>query len=307
MDIKELKTKVLNNSLDDKILVLRYQDNNFLCNQYIDQICKNKNKTRVEIESLDEINHKSNFDIFESQDNNLYVLQIKKLDKNVNLDATNIIIVCQEVDSDINIDFIEMPKLLNWQIEDYMKVKCPGLNENEIKWLCTNANYDIYRLNNEALKLELFNPQMQTIIFTNINNENGYCDINNLNIFNFTTALIKKDLNTLNAILKDIEYIDIEGTGLVTILIKNIKNIIDIQFNPKATPTSLNMSDKQFNFVKYNVGKYTGTQLIKMYEFLTGIDYKLKSGLLQFDFDTKQNNLKLVDYVTVNILTIMYN
>ena len=113
MDIKELKTKILNNSLDDKILVLRYQDNNFLCNQYIDQICKNKNKTRVEIESLDEINHKSNFDIFESEDNNLYVLQIKKLDKNVNLDATSIIIVCQEVDSDVNIDFIEMPKLLN--------------------------------------------------------------------------------------------------------------------------------------------------------------------------------------------------
>ena len=32
MDTKELKNKILNNTLDDSVLVMKYSDNKFLCN-----------------------------------------------------------------------------------------------------------------------------------------------------------------------------------------------------------------------------------------------------------------------------------
>lgn len=303
MDTKELKNKILNNTLDDSVLVMKYSDNKFLCNQYINEICKIKNKIKCVIESLDDINNDS--DIFGYEDNNLYIYYIKKLEGNVNI-KSNLIIVCEEVEN-CNLDYVDMTKVLNWQIEEFVKMRCSGLNETEIKWLCSITNYDIFRLNNECSKLEIFPPASQRLIFNQINNENGYCDLNNLNIFNFTTALLKKDKETLNNILSNIQYIDIEGTGLVTILINNIKNIINVQFNPKATAEMLGMNPKQYNAVRYSVGKFTSNQLIKMYEFLLGIDYELKTGNLQLDADNRINNAKLVDYITINMFNLMLN
>ena len=64
------------------------------------------------------------------------------------------------------------------------------------------------------------------------------------------------------------------------------------------------MPPKQFAAVKYSVGKYTNSQLIKMFKFLTSLDLKLKSGNLQFNNNSRDNNDILVDYVTVNILRL---
>ena len=304
MDIKELKKRIVDNTLDDTVLILKYQDNKYLCYHYIDNICKNKGLQKAYIDSLSEINNKDN--LFEEESKYLYVLDVEKLTENVDPELKNVIIVCKEVPDNLTIDYIDITKLVSWQIEDYVKLRLPGLDDKERKWLCEVCKYDIYRLDNECIKLEIFNTAGQKMIFKEINQENGYVDLNPLTIFNFTNALLKKDYNSLKMILSDLENIDVEATGVVTIMIKQLKNIIDVQLNPKNTAATLGVTPKQFNFIKYNVGKFKDSQLINMFEFLTDIDYRLKTGQLTLDEtnDILTRNNKLVDYITINLLNL---
>lgn len=304
MDIKELKTKIVNNSISDDVLILKYSDNKFLCYHYIDNICKNKGLEKIYINSISDINNKDN--LFEEENKYLYILDVEKLTENVDPELKNIVIVCKSLPEDLKVDYVDITKLISWQIEDFVQMRLSGLDEKQVKWLCEITKYDIYRLDKECSKLELFNQPLQKVIFKEINNENGYLDLNPTTIFNFTNALMKKDLNSIKMILSDLENIDIEATGLVTIMIKQIKNLIDIQINPKNTASSLGMTPKQYNAIKYNVGKFKNDQLINMFEFLTEIDYRLKSGELSLDetSDGSVRNHKLIDYITLRLLNL---
>jgi hypothetical protein len=64
------------------------------------------------------------------------------------------------------------------------------------------------------------------------------------------------------------------------------------------------MNPKQFNAIRYNCGKYTAEELINIFEFLTTLDMRLKSGDYQFKNDVKENNAKFVEYITMNILAL---
>ena len=92
------------------------------------------------------------------------------------------------------------------------------------------------------------------------------------------------------------DNIDIEGVGLVTILRKNVLNIMSIQMNAKATPESTGMTPKQFNAVRYSCGKIKDDKLIEMLQFLNSIDYRLKSGNLTL------SNSRMIDYILCNVL-----
>ena len=54
------------------------------------------------------------------------------------------------------------------------------------------------------------------------------------------------------------------------------------------------MPEKQFKAIKYNCGRFTNEELVKIYELLTSIDIKLKTGLI--------DNKIIVDYLLSKIL-----
>lgn len=302
MDIKQLKSNIESHNLTDAPLVLKYQDNKYLCDQYIKEICKIRNLTPIYINSMADITQDD--DLFDTEPTNLYIYDVDKLQENITDADVNVVVICKSVPSNLSVDYVEMPKLIGWQIEDFVKMRLPGLSMDQVKWLCEIAKYDIFRLHNECCKLEIFTEAMQKIIFDQMNQENAYCDLNSLTIFNFTNAVMKKDLNTIHAVLSDLKYIDIEGSGLITIFHSQFKKVIDIQFNPKATAESLGMNPKQYNAIKYNVGKFTNSQLINIYKFITELDSRLKAGEFQFKLDNRENNAKFVEYITLNILAL---
>ena len=76
-----------------------------------------------------------------------------------------------------------------------------------------------------------------------MNAENAYCDLNNLNIFNFTTAIVNKDYRTISEILENISYIDIEPVGVCSSLLKQYRALIDVKFSNQWN-MSLNCSEK---------------------------------------------------------------
>lgn len=281
----------------------KYDAFHFLCEHYVSEIAKAKNKPLVKFYQEQDF-----FDVLNSfeglEDSYQYVLYKDILDK---LPADkeylkNLIIVTARPAEDI--DVVEMPDVLEWQIEDYAKSRLPGLNKKKVEWLCQITKYDIHRLNNEIKKISLFNKASQDLIFDSINNENGYIDLNPANIYDLSNAIMKKDINKLKDLLEEIEYVDIEGTGLVTILRQQFLKLINIQTNPHATYENLGMSYGQFKAISANKGIYSNQQLIDNYEFLSGIDYKLKSGQLTFNSGEGawMDNMRFVDYIICNIL-----
>lgn len=302
MDIRELKNKIETKTITDDPLILKYEDNSFICDQYANAIADIRNLKTLRINSLSDITNDE--DMFGTAVEYLYIYDVEKLQENVTAEDKNLIVICKNLPDNLTIDYIDIPKIIPWQIEDYVKMRLPGLNENQIKWLCDISKYDIYRLNNECKKLEIFTPATQDLVFGQLNNENAYCDLNSLTIFNFTNAVMKKDLNVIHNVLTDLKYIDIEGSGLITIFHSQFKRLIDIQFNPRATAESLGMNPKQFNAIKYNVGRFTNDQLVNIFEFITGLDQRLKSGDFQFKLDNRENNNKFVEYITLNILAL---
>ena len=302
MDIVELKRNIESNSISNAPLIFKYQDNKYLAYQYASEIAKKRGLSKLYINSLSEIARDDL--MFDSTPAYLYIYDTENFSEDLIEEDTDVIVICSKVSENVKIDYIEFPKPLAWQVEDFVKMRLPGLNELQIKWLCEISKHDIFRLDNECKKLEIFSDAEQRIIFDMINEDNGFSDMNSLTIFNFSNAVIKKDIPTIQAVLSDLKNIDIEGTGLITIFHKQFKNIIDIQLNPKATAQSLSMTPKQFNAIKYNCGKYSDSQLIKIFTFITDLDRRLKLGEFQFTNGNRENNAKFVEYITLNILDI---
>lgn len=304
MDIREVKTKIEDNTITNDPLIFLYSDCKFICYQYIDTICKNKGLTKLNISSLSEMTSDDDF-FGDGTSSYLYVYDVDKLTENVTEDNKNLIVITKSVPKNLSIDYTEIPKLVAWQVEDYMKMRLPGLAELQIKWLCEIAKFDPFRLNNEADKLAIFPPASQGVVFDELNQENAYCDLNNLTIFNFTNAVMKKNLVTIHDVLADLKYIDIEGTGLITIFHNQFKHVIDIQLNPRSTAASLGMNPKQYNAIRYGCcGKYTPSQLINIYDFITSLDARLKNGEFQFKLDNRENNAKFIVYITMHIIEL---
>ena len=296
MDIKELKNKIETNTLSDNVLILKYEDNKFLANQYIDAICKNKQATKTIINSINDINF--NDDIFGVNEPQIYVLDVEELKEYPTDDYTNLIVICKKLPDNLSVDFVNILKLVNWQIEDYVKVRVPGLEEKEIQWLCNVCQYDVYRLDQECKKLECFLPPNQKFMFNEINNDNGYCDLNDLGIFDLTDAIIKLEKDKINNILHNRMFIDLEPAGLITILTANYKKLISVYYS-NMWNSSLSVSEKQYNYYKKMIcSKYKKKDsLANILECLTEIDYKLKSGILDY------NNI--IDYIICNIFSFI--
>ena len=282
MELRELKNKILaQEALSFPLLFINY-DNDYLIKSYVKKIAENNSLTIKEIESIKEM-----VDIESGMFKEVDYLYIYKLNKDDNLSKEQLkdykIILISDTDrKDSNIEKVVFNKLENWQIEAYVQALLPGLDSQEVSWLCKNAKYDIWRLDNEASKLNIFDKKDQSKILMAINDDNGYVDLNELTIFNLSNAIMNKDMLSIKKVVEDIDNIDVEGTGLVTILLKNFLNIINIQTNSKATAQSLGMSEKQFRYLQYNqCNKYSNEELFNIYNFLTDIDYKLKSGLLE--------------------------
>lgn len=282
MELRELKNKILaQEALSFPLLFINY-DNDYLIKSYVKKIAENNSLTIKEIESIKEM-----VDIESGMFKEVEYLYIYKLNKDDNLSKEQLrdykIILISDTDiKDSDIEKVVFNKLENWQIEAYVQALLPGLDNQEASWLCKNAKYDIWRLDNEASKLNIFDKKDQSKILMAINDDNGYVDLNELTIFNLSNAIMNRDMLGIKKVVEDIDNIDVEGTGLVTILLKNFLNIINIQTNSKATAQSLGMSEKQFRYLQYNqCNKYSNEELFNIYNFLTDIDYKLKSGLLE--------------------------
>ena len=157
-----------------------------------------------------------------------------------------------------------------------------------------NCNNDVNRLYQEMQKLNIFSEKERIHLFEEMAEDGAFNDLSSNTIFNFTNAVLKKDITSLKAIYEEIENIDVNDFGLLTILYNNFLNVISIQLGINPTAESLGMKWGQFNALKHSCGYYSSNQLITIFKVLTDMDRKVKSG----EFPT--NIMR--DYMILSIL-----
>lgn len=298
MELKEFKDKLLNNKNIPLPLIINAYNNNFLVSTYICAVAKNMHLNIKYAHSLNEIN-----DIVSSMfyDNDLlFVLKANKEDifRIEDIKSKNIIILYEEKanETDEKIEKINFCKMEDWMVEEYAFKLLPGLEKEKIKWLCKICNYNVERVHLECQKINIFEKEKQSSIFDKIINEEGYSDLSCNTLFDFNNAIIKKDILGIKKSMKELEATGIESFSLISILIKNFSNIINIQMGKNVNADKLGLSEKQFKVFYYNCNKFNNNKLIFIYKFLNSIDYKLKSGFLNIE------NSNLIQYILNNII-----
>lgn len=277
LDLVNVKSEIENNTFDKKLFICisKYISSDFIFYQYLHTYA-NKNNLEIQvIEDLDQIIG-SIFSIID--DNILYVFYGDKVNYIPNTNF-RLWIRCKSLSKEIkdnyDLNILELIKLEDWQIKDYISTKNKiSLDESDE---LIKTYKDLYKLDIESSKL-LNNK------FNDIKDQLFYEDNNN--IFDLVNALVKRDSNTL----KNINTSNIDPFGFTALLNKNFKQVIDIQLAKNATAESLGISGKQFWAIKnYSCGRYSRDELLYLYKFLNSIDLKIKTGNLDTSI--------IVDYI----------
>lgn len=325
MNIKELKSHIEKNTLDNTMLVFKYTDNDFVATQYYRQIAISKHLLIDTIDFSEEDDDILNIvhsivlekeDIFGFNDysDTLRILRVDEFNTDTDklMDIENLIIICTKINKNVssiyNERIIEFPALEDWQVKDYIASMVSGINNKQTEWLFNSCRNDIkniedktnsyvYRIQNEIDKLSIFSEKERPIRFNDFINDGVYGDLNQSNAFNFINALMKKDFTTIRTLYKSLEDMGLNGMGFAALLYNNLKNVITVQLTPKATPENCNMKSGQFWAIKNNVvDYYDKNQLLRIFDIVTNIEYLVMENYISVD--------SIIDYIMVKMLTI---
>ena len=304
MTLQELKNAIETKSLPNELLIFK-STNPFLVNHYIEQIAKLRN---VEISYIDELTSLLySFDCFFNEtflenDSNLRVYKEDIfLCPNLSItDLTNLIIVVnkfqdKEQEGFLKSYIIEFPELEDWQWKDYVYSCLEGVDQDEVDWFYSLCK-DRFRAQTELDKVGIFKQEERKYLFKDLIRDGLLDDLSSYNIFNFSTALMNKNLITLGNIYKEFERADIEPYGLLTILKKNFKNLLMVQLTANPTPENTGLEGKQLYAIKKQPKVFSPDQLIEIYSFLCDLDRQIKEGELPTTI--------LVDYIVIKILSM---
>lgn len=283
MTLQELKQSLETNTFKPTTMILVSEDK-FIPLQYVEEIKKQYNI--LYIESLQELVPDEN-DIFGdfteiSSDIIIFNTELVDFSDEILFNKDNVIVITNKIDKSSKKFYgdmvIEVPKLVDWQIKDMVYSFGKGVDSKYLDWLIHNCNGNVNRLYQEMAKLFIFSESERTHLFEEMIEDGAFDDLSANTIFNFTNAILKKDYSRLKLIYEEIDNIDINDFGLLTILYNNFLNVINIQMGVNPTPESLGMSWGQFNAIKHNCGYYSAVQLINILKLISDMDRRIKSG-----------------------------
>lgn len=307
MDLEHLKTLVISNIIPEGVTILLCKYDDFIPLQYVESYRKNN----VNVKYVDDLSIVTTrvdalFGDYTDDSNTLYVYSCDNLDlseteiSNIQMATKNVVVICPKVSdtvqSKLSDKIIVIPKLEKWQIEDLAYSMADGADPDDIEYLLKVCGNDVHRLYNELEKVSLFSEQERKSAVKDFIYDGIFNDLSHYNVFDISTAIVKRDVNTLKNVYSEINNIDCEPIGLVALLLKNFKDVITVQLSSNPSPEKCGMESKKFWAVKYSCGYYTKEQLIKIYEMLTSIDFQIKTGSI--------STSELIDYMITYIFSI---
>ena len=300
LNLNEVKTDLENNKDIDQFLIFYYEDTtDYIPVQYAKALARIRNSEILYVNELDEIN--SSPDPFSEPTSNLYIYKTDSLERiPAKYLQNNLIIITPKLLKDVEKEYDEyilrIPKLEEWQIVDYIKTVSPGLTQDEMEWLVRTYKSNMYRVELEVDKLKPFSENARQYIFEDFYVDHVFETLSEYGIFDFTNAIQVKDLKTISNILSDINHIDIEPTGLITLLCANFKKLIKVWLNKSHTPENTGLKSNQIWAINKLSRTYTKEQLVKVFELVSDMERRLKTGEIPEEL--------IIDYLTVKILSV---
>ncbi len=306
MTIQELKFQIESGKVTDELIILKDSENNFISNQYIKAIAKAKKQKINYVDSIDELlaDSSSLFSMFQEKDDaSLNVLKSEVfiwVDPHIARLTNLIIVVSKFSDKTIEKQFeqyiVTVPKIESWMLKDYVYSVTEGVAHKDLDWLIQLCGTNYARLQQELDKVSLFREDERRYLFDDLVRDGAVDDLSSYSIFNFTNAITSKDLTAIKSVYKELSRMDVNEFGLLTILLKNFKNIIMVQMNSNPTPENTGLDGKQLYAIKKIPRVYSAAQLVAIYTLLLDVDRQIKSGELPTEI--------LIDYLVTKILSI---
>lgn len=303
MKFEDVKSLIEEGKIGDSLLILQYQDNNYVAYQWAREIARIHNKSISYLDSLEGIVSAS-IDIFGTQtiddgerifrcDNFDITSDKLKFEKNLIIITNKIFKESEGVFKD---NICVLPKLEEWHIKDYVYSLCDGIDEKELEWFVNVCNSDIYRISNEIDKICLFSPNERKYLFEDMKYQGAFSDLSTFNVFNITNAVTNRDYNALLNALREIKNFDAEPLGVVTLLYQGFRKLILVWLASNPTPENTGLKSNVIYAINKSPRTFTKKQLLDAYQFLNSIDKLLKTGQL-CDMN------KLIDYIICKVLT----
>ena len=263
IDIKSFKESIELGNPYHKLLIIVYSDTKFVAEQYAHQIAINNDSPIDNVESIEDV-MSSLSNVFGNAQ--LKVLTVDKFqcDDILLTKVKGAIIITNKVEKETSKLFsdyiLEIPKLENWQIEDYALTLAKGVREADVLSLVSACDFDLNRIDNELAKLTIFNEANRQFLFQQFTERGAFPTAEKFTIFSLSNALLSKNIDDVKSILNHIDEIDVNPLALLSIMYKNVANVISVQFDSRATAESLGMSSGQFYAIKKNNINYSSNQ-----------------------------------------------
>lgn len=294
MTLKDLKIAIMQKTLSDRFLILKNvedpaKDSNasFLSEQYLQEISKARNLEIAKINSIyDPLQSTLSILVPEKK---LNVLKVDSFDE-TSLDYSQFVdtvVICNKIDSKIMpllTDFVvEIPKLENWHIEDYVKTLVPNGTTSNLNWLTKASQYKVHRILNELDKVKLFSPGEQENVLKALRNETQSdlyrnfdlekeLEIKDFSAQTVASAIINKNMSQVSYFLLRRQFFDFDITLLNYWLLKLLVDKVPMTFTTDQPA------------------------LIDKIEFVSGISNRIRKGELELQ------NSSLFDYISLNLL-----
>lgn len=298
MTLIELKKCIESQVIPDDFIIFLCSDNSFIADQYIEAICEINNLTKTSINSLQ--SQTSALSLVMGQNDELNVLKVDTFEEAL-IDysgLTNTVVVCNKIDKKIKSfveDYIvEVPRLVDWQIKSYISQQCPTLDPDEVDWLYQATNGDIYRIINELDKLLLFPVNERKNVLAELRFNPG-SDLYSLTIFDLAEGIIRNNKPLVLEFLRH-ENLNFDLMSITGAMLNTVKNIILLTQNSGKTFTDIGVSKGRAWHIKQDWQNFPASRLQMLLQFLSGIDLKLKSGLLDMSKEAQ------IDYLIANTI-----
>lgn len=289
MTLQELKKSINDKSYSQEFIIMKCEDTDFVPMQYVKEIGSITKREIRFVDSIGEVHSGGGFFVEEP----IYVLRTDKVPKMVSYNK-DLIIITFQLSDDIIANYkdyiIQVPKLEQWMVEDYILSKCGGLSDKSIKWF-TSRYKDIYKIEQEIDKISIFPKDAQESIFKMFVCDGAFSPSDNETAIELSHALEVRDIDGAKEIISAPSYDEIDEMPFIAYFQNTIKNRVKVWLNKNPTEENTGLRSNQIYVINKLKHVFSKEKLINMFETLSLLDSKIKNGLFPIE--------NAVDYIVV--------